>query len=115
MDNPRIFLWIGLALLVWMNVIQWNRDYGTAIETPQAGATVAAPGATAEEQAAANQLPSLPTSQPESSAPGSTTVGGPLPATPGAAAAAQPQAPRVPAHVAAWRALGRSANETLEE
>jgi len=28
MDNPRIFLWIGLALLMWMNVIQWNKDYG---------------------------------------------------------------------------------------
>jgi hypothetical protein len=32
-----------------------------------------------------------------------------------AAAAVRPQAPRVPAHVAAWRALGRSAHETLEE
>jgi carbon-monoxide dehydrogenase iron sulfur subunit len=32
-----------------------------------------------------------------------------------AAAAVQPQARQVPAHVAAWRALGRSANETLEE
>lgn len=32
-----------------------------------------------------------------------------------AAAAVQPQARQVPTHVAAWRALGRSANETLEE
>jgi len=32
-----------------------------------------------------------------------------------AAAAVQPQARSVPGHVAAWRALGRSANETLEE
>ena len=23
MDNPRLFLWIGLALLAWMNIIQW--------------------------------------------------------------------------------------------
>jgi len=91
MDNPRIFLWIGLALLVWMNVIQWNRDYGAAIETPQAGATAPAAGATAGEQAAANQLPSLPTSQPESPAPGSATVGAPLPAAAGAAVATQPQ------------------------
>ena len=28
MDNPRLFLWIGLALLAWMNIIQWDRDYG---------------------------------------------------------------------------------------
>ena len=32
-----------------------------------------------------------------------------------AAAALRPQARAVPDHVAAWRALGRSANETLEE
>jgi len=40
MDNPRLFLWIGLALLAWMNVIQWNRDYGTA--APQASTAPAA-------------------------------------------------------------------------
>ena len=28
MDNPRLLLWIGLALLAWMNIIQWDRDYG---------------------------------------------------------------------------------------
>ncbi len=28
MDNPRLFLWIAVAMLLWMNVIQWNRDYG---------------------------------------------------------------------------------------
>ena len=35
MDNPRIFLWVGLALLLWMNVIQWKRDYGAP--APDAG------------------------------------------------------------------------------
>ena len=30
MDNPRLYLWIALALLVWMNIIQWDRDYGAA-------------------------------------------------------------------------------------
>ena len=29
MDNPRLYLWIGLALLGWMNVVTWNRDYGS--------------------------------------------------------------------------------------
>jgi YidC/Oxa1 family membrane protein insertase len=66
MDNPRIYLWIGVALLLWMNVIQWSRDYGAA---PPAATTPAAsvdPATTrsAEEQAAAAQLPSLPTGQP---------------------------------------------------
>ncbi len=31
MDNPRLFLWIGLALLAWMNIIQWDRDFGAAV------------------------------------------------------------------------------------
>jgi YidC/Oxa1 family membrane protein insertase len=78
MDNPRIFLWIGLALLVWMNVIQWNKDYGT---TPAAApASSAAPaGGNANGASTASQLPSLPSAQP------------------GAAAAATPGAPTAPA------------------
>jgi len=44
MDNPRLFLWIGLALLAWMNVIQWNRDYGAgpAVATAPAASNSAA-------------------------------------------------------------------------
>jgi YidC/Oxa1 family membrane protein insertase len=66
MDNPRIYLWIALALLVWMNIIQWDRDYGRA-RTP-------APAATATTQAqqspgtpampAESTLPSLPSADP---------------------------------------------------
>jgi YidC/Oxa1 family membrane protein insertase len=61
MDNPRLYLWIGLALLVWMNVIQWNRDYG-AVATPPPGASApAAGGATPAADTAVSQLPALPT------------------------------------------------------
>ena len=63
MDNPRLFLWIGLALLAWMNIIQWDRDYGAkpvAAEatpaTPGAASTTAAPATAAP----ASSLPSLP-------------------------------------------------------
>ena len=28
MANPRIYLWVAVALLLWMNLVQWNRDYG---------------------------------------------------------------------------------------
>ena len=51
MDNPRLFLWIGLALLAWMNIIQWDRDYGaqsaatTATTTSSVTPTTAAPAA----------------------------------------------------------------------
>ncbi|MGB8327230.1 MAG: membrane protein insertase YidC [Steroidobacteraceae bacterium] len=39
-DNPRIFLWIGLLLLFWLNWQTWQRDY-------PAGAQPAAPAVTA--------------------------------------------------------------------
>ncbi|MCX7052959.1 MAG: membrane protein insertase YidC [Proteobacteria bacterium] len=63
MDNPRLFLWIGLALLAWMNIIQWDRDYGS--QPAVASATTAAPGATSTAAAPAvgttpSSLPSLP-------------------------------------------------------
>ena len=59
MDNPRLFLWIGLALLAWMNVIQWNRDYGAgpAVATaPAASNSAATPAGNAPQ----GQLPSVP-------------------------------------------------------
>ena len=89
MDNPRLYLWIGLALLAWMNVIQWNRDYGAA---PATTAATAPTDATAAATAAANQaqLPSMPTGEasnatlPEAAAAAGTDV----PAAPAAAAGA---------------------------
>ena len=27
MANPRLYLWIALALLAWLNLVQWNRDF----------------------------------------------------------------------------------------
>jgi len=63
MDNPRIYLWIGVALLLWMNVVQWSRDYGAApaAATTPAASTDPAAVQTAEDQAARAQLPSIPT------------------------------------------------------
>jgi YidC/Oxa1 family membrane protein insertase len=58
MDNPRLYLWIALALLLWMNVIQWNRDYGAAGPSPAAVTAPSDPAAANTEGAA--QLPSLP-------------------------------------------------------
>ncbi len=59
MDNPRLYLWVALALLAWANVIQWNRDYGTAAapvaDTPSAGTS-------APTSAADASLPALPDS-----------------------------------------------------
>jgi YidC/Oxa1 family membrane protein insertase len=38
MQNPRIFLWIALALVLWLNYEAWLRDYSPA---PGTGATAA--------------------------------------------------------------------------
>ena len=80
MDNPRIYLWIALALLVWANVIQWNHDYGaaapTAAETAQAPAADAAAGPQSETQLPA--LPALPAGGAEAS-PATATPGQPAP------------------------------------
>jgi len=87
MDNPRLLLWIGLALLAWMNIIQWDRDYGAHAT---AATTTAAPAATpATGSAAPSSLPSLPSSTAAPAAAASTATGAPaLPATPADAAAA---------------------------
>ena len=58
MDNPRLLLWIGLALLVWMNIIQWDRDHGAPAQV--AASTVQAPAGSAAAPAAPGSLPSLP-------------------------------------------------------
>jgi YidC/Oxa1 family membrane protein insertase len=89
MDNPRLYLWIGLALLVWMNIVQWNRDYGAPAAPPAAAATTQAADATAAGQ---GQLPSVPTG--EASAPSATALP-PADGTAAAPAAAPGPTPRV--------------------
>jgi YidC/Oxa1 family membrane protein insertase len=89
MDNPRLFLWIGLALLVWMNIIQWERDFGSApaaVTASAPAATGTAGTATAPAAPASGTLPSLPSASP--AAPGSTAA----PAADAAGAAAAPAA-----------------------
>ena len=83
MDNPRLYLWIGLGLLLWMNVVQWDRDYGAhGVVAPAAATTTAA---TAVKPAAGSQLPDLPTA--------ATTPAAATPAAPGAAVPAAPATP----------------------
>jgi YidC/Oxa1 family membrane protein insertase len=101
MANPRLYLWITLALLVWMNVIQWDRDYGQPAVAPTvasstasgtSGGTTAAPAlpgtpgavTTTNDQ---SQLPSLP-SGPDA-LPATPTVAGAT--TPAVATSQQPQ------------------------
>ena len=104
MDNPRIYLWIGLALLVWMNVIQWDRDYGrragtTVQSTTTSGVTTAsAPGAPqaapADAAPAASTLPALPAAGP-TAPPAAAATSSADPAAAASVAAATAGAPKI--------------------
>src|SRR6187402_660174 len=57
-NNPRIYLWIALALLVWLNYDAWERDYApasTAITNTTQHANPAA--ASSSPGDLANQIP----------------------------------------------------------
>ena len=86
MDNPRLFLWIGLALLAWMNIIQWDRDYGAQSATTTASSATSPAVAPAAPGTAASNLPALPSAAaPVAQAPAVATQ---APATTAVAAAA---------------------------
>jgi YidC/Oxa1 family membrane protein insertase len=85
MDNPRLYLWIGLALLAWMNVIQWNRDYG-AVATPPPAASAPAAAVAPAGGTAAGQLPALPTDTGTPAATANAAPAAALPSSEGDAA-----------------------------
>ncbi len=59
MDNPRIFLWLALLFIVWLNVDAWMKDYGTP------ATTTAAPAATSEAAAPVQPSGGLADALPE--------------------------------------------------
>ncbi len=69
MDNPRIFLWLALLFLVWLNVDAWMKDYGRG----------AAPAPAAVEAPASAPVSSLTESLPSVGAPPATTEAGGAP------------------------------------
>jgi YidC/Oxa1 family membrane protein insertase len=60
-NNPRIYLWIALALMIWLNYDAWQRDYGPR---PDAVTNTTRPDNAAPPTQApsslANQLPQAP-------------------------------------------------------
>jgi len=58
MDNQRLFLWVALALLFWLNYQAWVNDYHTPEPAPQ---QATAPAASPAESA---PLPALPGEAP---------------------------------------------------
>jgi YidC/Oxa1 family membrane protein insertase len=85
-NNPRIFLWGALALLLFADYDAWMRDYGTAPATPAAATSAQQPGRTA---APANELGSR---VPEAAAPAGTAASGAAATAAGASTAVTPAA-----------------------
>jgi YidC/Oxa1 family membrane protein insertase len=82
MDNQRLFLWIALLFVFWLNYEAWHRDYGMPATPPAA-----------TQPAAGTAAPAGPTGVPSIGA-ASGTAGVPTPgAPPAAGAAATPAAP----------------------
>src|SRR5690349_3086199 len=42
-NNIRVFLWLGLALALWLTYSQWQMDYGPKPDLPVAAGTASAP------------------------------------------------------------------------
>ena len=78
MQNPRVFLWIGLALVFWLNYEAWLRDYAPKAQPPAAAA--ASPASQPKDTVPTPYAPSA--GQPSATAP-----------TAGATAIAQEEAP----------------------
>jgi YidC/Oxa1 family membrane protein insertase len=64
MNQPRILLWVGLLLLVYLNVNAWLKDYAPAVrETPATESKPASPGASPADGLSAD-LPSVTSDVP---------------------------------------------------
>ena len=64
MDNQRIFVWAGLALVLWLNYITWQRDYSPKAVVPPPAASAPAPGGEAHPSDVLPELPSESTAPP---------------------------------------------------
>jgi YidC/Oxa1 family membrane protein insertase len=83
-NNPRIYLWIALALMIWLNYDAWQRDYGPRPDvitntTPvQNGTpTAAAPGNLVNQLPQAPKEPATANAPPESGTTGITPSAAP--------------------------------------
>jgi len=79
-NNPRIYLWIALALMVWLNYDAWQRDYTpaqaaitntTQPANPNPAAAASSPNDLANQvpEASTSKEPSAPAATPSSTTP----------------------------------------------
>ncbi|MGH8286349.1 MAG: membrane protein insertase YidC, partial [Steroidobacteraceae bacterium] len=81
--NPRLFLWLALALALWFNYEAWVRDYGESSPAARAAATQ-------EAASKADETAKLDAAIPQASS-GATPA--PTPAAPATGGAAAPAGP----------------------
>jgi YidC/Oxa1 family membrane protein insertase len=101
-NNPRIYLWIALALMVWLNYDAWQRDYGprpdvvTNTTRPANGGPASTPPAGSD---LANQIPQAPkaAAPANGASAGSTAAATPAAGSePGTTASSTPEAAAAP-------------------
>ena len=81
-NNPRFYLWLALAVVLWLNYTTWQRDY-----PPSPAALTAAPSQTAPSQQPSSLANSIPQTQ-QSGAPNAEPAAAPPSPPPPASAAA---------------------------
>ncbi len=100
-NNPRIYLWIALALMVWLNYDAWQRDYAPppgVITNTTRPANGNPAGAGSSSNDLANQIPEAPKEASVAAAPGAgATVNAPADSVPGSSAPSAPAAASAPA------------------
>jgi YidC/Oxa1 family membrane protein insertase len=90
MDNQRLFLWTGLALVLFLNYQAWQHDYAPTLPTPSAETVAPAKGVAAVAGS------SLSDALPALGAPAAGTAAAPAPAVDAAVGpAATPAAPSI--------------------
>jgi YidC/Oxa1 family membrane protein insertase len=94
-NNPRIYLWIALALMVWLNYDAWQRDYGprpdvvTNTARPANGPAPAPPPGSD----LANQIPQAPKQAAAANGAAAGSAAGATPAAGSSPGATEPATP----------------------
>ena len=115
-NNPRFYLWLALALVLWLNYTTWQRDY-----PPRPVASTAAPSQTApsgQPSSLANSIPQVP----QANTPGASAANPPPPppaaagaGIPAVAPAASASAPLVHVHTDVYDIDISTRGGTLEQ
>src|SRR5689334_16591875 len=76
-NNPRIYLWIALALVLWLNYEAWMRDYGPRPGPVTTSGTQTAPGGgTAPTGDLGNRIPQASKAAPAVPTANQNAIGG---------------------------------------